>query len=67
MNGMGRTMKAAVIFNIAGITLLSISLLAETPFQLTVTMAAGSALALAGFGIWLKMVIDEVLRRGMLE
>ncbi|MBI5814864.1 MAG: hypothetical protein HZB29_04555 [Nitrospinae bacterium] len=67
MNGLDRLMKMAVIFNIAGVTLLSISLFVETPFQLTLTMAGGCASALIGFGIWVKMVIDEALSRGMLE
>lgn len=67
MKTMPPAMKAVLALNIAGTALLCASLLVETPFWLTVTMANGSFFLAASFVLWLRLVIMEAKSKGLLD
>lgn len=60
-------MKMAIAFNIVGTIALSLSLIADTPFKLVVTLNIGSLLLLGGFLFWVALVILEAIHKGMFK
>jgi len=60
-------MWTAIVFNFAGMGLLSLSLFANSPFQFLVTFVFGAICLAAGFIVWAAMVVREARAKGLFE
>ena len=67
MDKIPRIMWIAIAFNFAGMGLLSLSLFANSPFQLLVTFVFGAICLTAGFIVWAAMVVREARAKGLFE
>ena len=60
-----RTMISPILFNFFGISLLCLSLIAQSPIQFTTTLIIGILSLAAGFIAWAFLVVKEAWDKGL--